>query len=168
MPDPAATLRSGAADFPEEVRPVLEMFSIHHLSQAQRDQSFRLIEEVKLLITIMRSGSNRDRLAAQRQYRLLLREIAELAGYIASASQTQSTTNPDGTTTQRTAGSARLITSLTKDNPYGQASDPRSHRSLPPRLSYEPPSSRDAPAPATPAPDAPGEGAVDPLPLDEP
>lgn len=117
---------------PQSASLVLDQYSVPTLAESLRAAAFNLVEEVRLLINVMRSGTNRDKLAAQRQYRLLMRELLELSGYIASASQQQSSTTADGITTSRTAGSSRLISHLQKDNPYGQAPDPNVQRALSP------------------------------------
>ena len=99
----------------------------------------------------MRSADGKTRLAAQRQWRYLLKDIAATRGLLASATAIEQRTLPDGTTQTRTL-SARTL--LARNQEHQDASPEDHHPSFtfhrPRNDAYDPAPSLDDPSPTSP------------------
>lgn len=119
---------------------IISLYDAESLALALQANQWDLSQEVRLLVDIMRNGSNRDRLGAQGRYRDLIREIASVSGLLTSG-QTERTARQDGVTVRQVVTGTLINRTPTTRSPYGQRAvlpasavrrpDPQSPASLP-------------------------------------
>lgn len=117
---------------PKSEDTLLSHFDIETIGDEIAKCHFSVREEIRLLIRIMRdkTASYQHKLVAQRQYRLLVRELLELGGYILTGSEKRHKELPDGTTSTQHLSSR--ILPHTRNSPFGQRANPAASRTYAP------------------------------------